>query len=431
MNSVGSPNPNQYASDWSLLRQVTLLVKPQTAGQVLPDSVFGVLRTNEFTTDRQWLEDSGRQVGLQPAARSIFNSLGRTGKIVSTLPTPPQPAFESPKWFAQYGSVTTEEPQALRVSGLVDIVTEDLSSIRTMLPAISADRRPFDYWPTTAGNPNVIPVQGYEDFVAQFWEDDASDVDNLGPDKAVGLDLDSPGSSQVSAMRQWMIDSLPSFWSTAAPASPRPLSRVRYEDIPARLIFNEAGNDPIFDDGGFAQNNTGDRERIYAEANQEMLGSSVFVPRCTEFIVEWSFGHTDQTITDPTDPRYKRVLWFGLDRWIDSNENGVIQPVGLGLTAGEDQRVATYYRLRPDPGGIPDFDRGPDPELILGRPAIIGGFGSPPDLETATFGYPDLRGNDWPWPKFIRVTISLADPLDPTIERTFQMVFDIPDATRD
>jgi hypothetical protein len=192
--------------------------------------------------------------------------------------------------------------------------------------------------------------------------------------------------------------------------------------VPAQLIY---------DDADFAAGNNGDRARIYAEANQEMLGSSVFVPRCTEFIVEWSFGHTDYTITNPTDPRYKRVLWYGLDRWIDSNQNGVIQPAGLGLTAGQDQRVATYYGRRPDPGGIPNFDRGPSPELILGHPATIPGFGTPPEIEIATFAYPDLEGNDWPWPKFIRVTISLADPLDPTIERTFQMVFDIPDASRD
>jgi hypothetical protein len=32
----------------------------------------------------------------------------------------------------------------------------------------------------------------------------------------------------------------------------------------------------------------------------------------------------------------------------------------------------------------------------------------------------------WPWPRLIRVTITLADPIDPTIETSFQFVFNTP-----
>ena len=36
------------------------------------------------------------------------------------------------------------------------------------------------------------------------------------------------------------------------------------------------------------------------------------------------------------------------------------------------------------------------------------------------------ESNPWPWPKLLRVTISLADPNDPSIEETFQFVIDLP-----
>ena len=50
-------------------------------------------------------------------------------------------------------------------------------------------------------------------------------------------------------------------------------------------------------------------------------------------------------------------------------------------------------------------------------------------MEIAAFGYPDQFNNDWPWPKYIRITMSIADPLDQNIEETFQMVFELPDAS--
>ena len=78
-----------------------------------------------------------------------------------------------------------------------------------------------------------------------------------------------------------------------------PLSRVRYETVPTRLLYEEDAF-------------TTDRERVYTESDQEMLGSSSFIPRCTEFIVEWSYGLIDKSITDPFDPNYKRMRWYGL-----------------------------------------------------------------------------------------------------------------------
>jgi len=416
-------NPNQYARDWSLLRHVTLLAQPQSSGQALPDNVYGVLRINE---DRQWLEDSARQIALQPAGRSIFNSLSQTGFNAA----PPATAnYDLPKWYRQYrpggGPVSFGYTQpSLRSSGLLDIVTEDLASIRATLYGVSSLYSPIVYW--DRGNLNANPpvmAQSYDEFALDFWDSNIPP----SPTDASSLILPFNGGSSphFTNVRNWMIDALPSLWNfnpAALDELPTQLSRVRYEDIPTRLLYD----DDAFGNPGDQGNQ---RARIYAEADQEMLGSSVFIPKCTEFVVEWSFGFIDASITDQTNPRYKRMLWYGLDRWIDSNQNGLIEPAGNGLAGGQDQRVAEFYNKRPPVSGIPNYDRGPDPQLIVGHPAIAGGFGTPPALEISTFAYPDLNGTEWPWPKFIRVTVSIADPNDITLERTFQMVFDIPEAS--
>ena len=408
--SDGIPNPNRYASDWTLLRHVTLLVDPQSAGQELPREAFGVVRTG---SDRAWLEDSDRQVALQPAARSIFTSLGHSDATevpeISTIP----------EWFREYDTTATNAPPIFRASGLVDIATHNLEDIKTVLTALSADRVPTDYWedPDEPYVPNDPGVVGHERFAQEFWEESGSP----GPAGATEFSNNDDGvdNSDVNRMRRWMIDALPSIWDTETPTQ---LSRVRYEDVPPRTLFGE---------DAFDETDDGERHQAYAIADQEMLGTSVFLPRCTEFIVEWSYGFTNPLITDPTNPRYKRLIWYGLDRWVDANGDGIIDrsanPVEPEI--GEDHRVAQGYVFRPT-AGLSEITRGPSPKLIVGRNPIIGG-GAPNDPEIAAFGYPDSQGNDWPWPEFIRVTISIADPTDPTIEETFRMVFEIPDASDD
>ncbi len=413
----GGFNPNQYASDWALLRHVTLLVKPQTSGQDLPDELFGYTRVGD---ERVLLEDSPRQVSLQPAARSIFNSLSQTG--FNNLPDTTG-GFITPKWFGdrqiQIGgpvAIPSYTDPMLRASGIVDIVTDDLSRIRTMIYGLAGSTDvafddPTDYWARSNTNRIRTPMDiSYDEFASIFWED--TTVSPRPRDAMnIALPLTGVSSPQFTNVRAWMIDALPSIWEFSTIEEPTQLSRVRYEDVPTRLLYD----DDLF---GNADDDNAKRLRTYAEANQEMLGSSVFVPRCTEFIVEWSFGYIDPNITTPTDPRYKQMRWHGLERWIDSNNDGQIDTSGSGVDAGEDQIVATHYEQRTTVASDPAT------ELILGRAA-----GLTPDTEIAAFGYPDQFNNDWPWPKYIRITMSIADPLDLNIEETFQMVFELPDAS--
>lgn len=408
----GILNPNQYASDWSLLRHVTLLAQPETSGQSLPDEVFGVVRIND---DRRWLEDSPRQIALQPAARSIFNSLSESGYSGAILPEPA--SYQLPRWYRQFHSTTSnnsEESQPmLRASGLVDIVTEDLATIRAIVMGSSISEGPLDSWDRSSFlmNPMVMD-QYYDEFINNF----NNQLTPPNPNSAINLILPVNGGSNphFENARDWMIDALPSLWDLN-PSTPEQLSRVRYEDVPTRLLYDE--ND-------FANNDAGDRERTFVEADQEMLGSSVFIPQCTEFIVEWSYGFIDPTIVDPTDPQYKKMMWYGLDRWVDANNDGQITTIGNGTTAQQDHQAAQFYESRPAVPAVPELELGPAREMVIGDPAIPAN----PATEIAVFGYPDFTGNDWLWPKFIRITLSISDPQDQSIERTFQMVFDVPDA---
>lgn len=413
----GILNPNQYASDWSLLRHVTLLAQPQSSGQSLPDEVFGVLRINN---DRRWLEDSQRQIALQPAARSIFNSLSQSGY---SPPTPSPIGYQIPRWYRQFIGSTSNSPEEaqpmLRASGLVDIVTEDLASIRATLYGASSVDGPLDYWDRSNILQNPLSMtESYDEFESVFWDGNDATLPNPSDASTLILPVNGGSNPHFENVRDWMIDALPSLWDLNQ-TTPVQLSRVRYEDVPTRLLYDE--ND-------FANNDSGDRERAYVEADQEMLGSSVFVPQCTEFIVEWSYGFIDPTITDPSNPRYKKMIWYGLDRWVDANNDGEINETGNGTTGGQDHQVAQFYNRRPNVPSITDFVRGPSAELIVGHLPISPGFGAPPKTEIATFGFPDSGDREWLWPKFIRITMSIADPQDQSIEQTFQMVFDVPDA---
>ncbi len=185
-------------------------------------------------------------------------------------------------------------------------------------------------------------------------------------------------------------------------------------------------------------------------ADQMALASSVFIPSCTGFIVEWTFGMVEDG----------QMIWHGLDRWIDLDGDGrmiaeemVARPYLGGM------KIPLMIRgprglVTPNPGNpnAPVSPAGLDawpvnPVLIHGRRAVE------EELLTSYFGYfdptfnPDLRDNagnrtpdgdiedigdalsptlPWAWPSLIRITLTLTDPNDPTFEQTFQFVFETP-----
>lgn len=440
VETVGRVNPNEFARDWSLLRHVTLLSNPLGAGQRVPEELFGF--SSDDPVQRPLFQDSPRQIALQPAARSIFKSLGGSQR---RDPVTNQLVNRSLYDIVLQGQTSSPivYPLNLRNSGVVDIVTQDLATIRNELQALGAVRDPgfyLDYNSVFERAPNPGLSSGFttrDVFEQVFYLDPATQPNpsdaqnlNLGRQQPSG-NWGAADSNDTRRIRQWMIDALPSVWNLNHTRSFLThddfISGVRYEDIPTRLLFN---------DNDFADNDRGALERAYAEANQEMLGSAVFVPRCTEFVVEWSYGFVNNSITDPANPNFKRLIWYGLDRIVDSDNDGLIED------NGDDQLAAQTYRQRAsgvagtDPSTVPPTNRsrGASTELVVGRTITNIGISPPETIEAATFGFStrpgataSAPGTYWPWPKLIRITMSLGDPNDRDIEQTYQVIFEVPE----
>jgi len=385
---IGGLNPNRYAKDWSLLRHVTLLMSPESAGRVLPQEVFGLDRRDP--NEREYLEDSERQIALQPVARSIFSSLrGTDSRRILQDPNPPR-SISDP-----YTTNLSElSGYRRRASGLVDIAVGDLGFVRSVVTSVNRAPRSFGIDPRKIFGAGT---RQYDNFADRYYNpaDTGTDPTGLTTDRAM--------------IRQWMIDALPSEWDQSS-GTPFPVSRVRYEDVPTRLLYSDAQ---------FNNNDTGRLQQAIAESNQEMLGSSVFLPRCTEFIVEWSYGFVNENIVNVTDPEFKQLIWYGRDRRIDSNADG--------LFTAADRIAARFYDKSYGRTGL---NQGPDEMLVVGH-AAGGVADNVPEI--ACFGYFDPNGatdpsgfKPWLWPRFLRVTMSIADAADPTIEETYQVVLEVP-----
>jgi prepilin-type N-terminal cleavage/methylation domain-containing protein len=429
----GRPNPNEYAADWAVLRQVMPLVSP---GRLHPDPNLGGAAVAEmnlpdaFTNPsspvgglfgRSMLVDSRVQTAMQPSAQSVFRWLARQQSLVPGTPG-------SPASFREVlgQSQTQQRPEA--TSGLVDIAVTDLGEIASVINHAAVDRSGNIYWP-----------------------------EQIRPLVPFGLFFNPLSLSDREHMQAWMLSAMPGNSQGEEPGLWQRRTRIRYEYEPPLMSISD----------GFLSNSgpAGELERAYREADQVMLTSSVFVPRCTEFIVEWSYGLVDQVSGSPT---FGQMIWYGLPRYQDVNENG-------SFDSGTDVILAQPFN------GVDAFYAVPALVALTGRPqadfnqlrryptrALIN-MGMPQAnivpsarTEVSMFGYydpgpgalrsggggvsqvdPDDRSWDsqaltdpsddrpWLWPALIRVTMTIADATDPTIEATHQIVFEVPDGGLD
>lgn len=447
-------NANRLANQWTLLRHSTALV---SIGGGVGDAPFS---SGPFSAPAVW-RDNRLQAGLQPAAESIFRSINALD--YSSCPN----IFPLAEGVRETAGVSDRNVSPRFESGLVDVATTNLEEIRGIVqssPGLLVDTAttPFQY-------AYLSPAQLTD--CALY----------VGPGRVVG---------PVGVQQAWMRDGMPApshrseidfdpsqFVSPGQELNYRSVNlnidqvaRMRYEPAPPDLhsqLF-EASDPALAVRGGI---------RL---ADQNALASAAFIPRVSEFIVEWSFGKTDEE---------GRMIWHGAEREVDYDDDGTPEETIFPYPA-YDQTVRgtpadlagsffVPYRLQQSFGsgvmGVGDEPReftslprlGPPlftflagdfadegdthasypvlPEVIHGvQTSALGGSG-PANAVVSYFGYtlpffdaddPDGDGNladaaavdtlDWPWPELVRVTVTLTDPGDETIERTFQYVFPTP-----
>jgi hypothetical protein len=410
-----NPNPLEFASDWTLLRHVLLLAQPGhtvTDPPVGPPYPLGLNDPNLF-------EDEDQQIALQPAVSYAFRA------ITSVM----------------FGSATTirldYNPQI--PSGLVDIATTDLREIQSVI--VGMQQAP------AAGHQPIFPddITTETDFL-NARRDWAPPPLNLSVDD----DLD-----KLAAVQSWMLEGLPAFSHADAW-----YQRVRMRSEPTAPNYMGVLADPPDAD------QYPDAEEVYRAADQMMLTASNFVPHCSEFIVEWSFGE----VYPQGHQRAGQTVWHGLERRVDIN--GDLDPnndplVAVPYDASAPDFLAfrhlVPYRLRTGdsfgsypaggviPGGLGGGIGGGGLGVSPKETYLIHGANFDADIDGGKqlfsyFGYHDptfdpddplrngLNNGDesladslpWPWPKLLRVTLSLADPNDPSIEETFQFVVEMP-----
>lgn len=508
-------NPNLFASEWTLLRKSTLLVKPDATGA---DPVSSPLRftdpANPNANDvldpanpaaRRRLRNSEYQVNLQPAARSVFRSFNRFYPF----------DINGPARLPQQIDSFRELRRPNLTSGLVDIASTDLNEIRSFVNGLRLLPGSFD--PATATGAFDLPNQ----VSFHLWCDPFPSAPAAWPWRYNVPVRTQPPPDFLDRMHVWMNDAFPGESQAGAPwgrtnamrAMDPPGVRARYESQPVDLLEVIAGN---FAQTAGAPVSRG-QQAAYERADQLMLAGSGFLPRCSEFIVDWSFGRTD--------PVTGEIVWHGPAHRIDVNRNGTFNdPVDRWATLpypynARSQNPATQNLLfhsvevprlpygmpmqsvldpngNPIPGPAPyqEFDRLPREYFYYThviQPRLIYGFDAwqpnapVPSVLTSYFGYTDPTykqdvlarpsppygptppnmlgdgivnegwqidfnndgfigiGNDpvgevipgepaaksipWAWPRMVRVTLTLADALDPSIESTFQFIFNVPD----
>jgi hypothetical protein len=420
-----SDNPNFYAGDWTLLRQQTILAKPGVADEspVPSTNIYG--NNSGTRAGNDVLKDQDTQIAFQPAASSIFRSLS--------------------SWYPQ-GATTLRSAadgtyyKPVLASGTLDIAATCLSDIRAIVTS-GYDPLTLVNYPDQINNNTVLPLVARRTFTP-IGEGQNNQPQYLyhRPPVASYNDLDR--------MQAWMQDAFPTdsrneparatavdFPVDRADTTPTQAigTRMRYEPLATDVL---AGMQPPA--GATPPLSSQDQLRMAEyRADQLMLGRSILVPHCSEFIIEWSFGNLDPN---------GEVIWHGPNRQLDANNNGTIEPTEPFLARpfpwdknnqerGYGTYVGFYTDVNPPHAQMPAFHPATD--------RLIYGFAPKGDEAclTSYFGWTDptyIRSDltgfitntsataPWPWPKLIRVTVTLSDAQDPTIESTFQYVFTTP-----
>lgn len=480
-SELGAPNTaNQYAGGWVLLRNAVLLATPQPAGSSAPAPPY---------SQAQW-DDSPLQIGLQPAAASVFNtdmgvggSGGAGGYAGAAGPNAGNPVtVAKPAANARLGDSAPVSWPNLS-SGIVDIAAIDLDTVRTRLmgaavirPSNGSFLAPY----SQQGGTNYLPVLPYDSSANAAGDSGVftSRQERTRP-RAVVHDparLLTTSQNTSYAVKRLMAGLMPGHDGVFFGSD----TSLESTNVNALTAF-PTGRDLRMPCDAAPPDFTGARSgsphpatQPFLNDDQLMLTASNIAVGCTEFIVEWSFGEVFEVDpNNPTDPRAGNLVWHGLERRVDFDDDGTATAAGSAgaeLAAfpytGQDTWnasgpfAAPLYGKHPHTvfsdarrtAGLSAVFSSPVPPGLIHWPANTGltaggggtladgplySFFAPRGVEFGPYNVvlPDGTKEDftlpWPWPRLIRVTFSLTDPSDPTTEQTYQFVFPInPDTAR-
>jgi prepilin-type N-terminal cleavage/methylation domain-containing protein len=446
-------NPNRYASEWNLLRHVTLLAPASTAPVTSTGEVFSI-RPDDAN---RRLDDSDRQIALQPAASSLFGTLSKF-EYAPPAANAVSAGYDQPLWLDGIPAGATSNPGPTAVfpsaaSGVVDIATTDLGEVRTLISP--------HYWSTLGANGSSVVIYLPKYMTRARLDDFKANKPRFPflrlpiPDSATYEDITRNFVRPLAiASQAWMLDAMPassalytlpaavtisgSNNAIASPTTNQGRTRVRAESEPPALLSMLALPDST---------PTQRLQKAMALTDQAMLTRFNFVPRCTEFIVEWSMG---EVYGSSYAGKAGQTVWYGLAR-----PNGITiggQPDSATVEGAKSSIQGTNLSKLPE-GAYPariDQVTLPSSATAAQRQAeelrrvrlaemIHGGIASSDDRPGRGFALesffgqdlpvPDLDGNEsqkWEWPKYIRVTMSFVSEREPTLEQTYQVVFPVP-----
>lgn len=421
---LGKAGINQFASEWTLLRHVTVLQQPRIATPDVGQIDRADLRSLGINQRLASSEDADGQIALHPAAATIFRAT--------------QPRL--PARMVDLLSIDDINGHTIFATGTVDVATTDLDEVRSWVLGMRerpdprvlqfdvADLQQLQFTTPGRGEPSGFQLTNVPSLcLQQMWMSNAF-----------------PTESQPEAV-------LPNYWPDPTDFDP-PNRRVRYETQPVGMRGVLESDTPRRNDYA-----TRALQDAYERTGQVMLTAHNFVPRCTEFIVEWSFGRMN--------PSTNELIWHGPPRQgLVDQEKLCFYPYEISANEYLEEGAFFSYLYKTRNASAPD---NPDQGVVEQRfhpftDRLIYGHSpdrsidTPPACVTSYFGYIDPTFNptnpvpddpstpsqdesqgrtgrsiegrlmDWPRPKLVRITMSLADPREPAVEETFQFVLEVP-----
>lgn len=469
---LGETGVNRYASNWNLMRHATLLIRPSTPtdGGWPLNRPYPKYPGDQYATQGQALTnlttDSTFQIAGQPAANSIFRSLNEMLPMVDA-----QYGKSAARNYAMFwdkdqssgGDYNVQGVTPRMISGVVDIAATDLQEIALVVNGM-------DYSPNDTANGSYIfgdrKIQG-----VGVLEPPIPLMNGfLPPDKKLNpgpaffpssyvatFQPATPSALSTSAARaqSWMLNALPAPSGYHPTVFQQDTSAINSGDgYAGRVGFRMRCEDVLPDVRGTLDRFSG--RAVQTKRNDVLtVGLSKIAPRCSEFIVEWSFGQVYPPNTKANDPvtgqlvdYSNQTIWYGR-----TLSDAAGQPTGVyhyQLPASvekypqfPDSAVNLDLSFKPFKGdpqwaGVARVSDYVVPEWLVhgvykrhpvnkqyDRHSLVSYFGyfDPSFKKQNATEPPSLP---WAWPKMIRVTLTLADANDPSIEQTFQYVFDLP-----